>query len=898
MVKMAPRTAVQGMIEHIGTRVTVPGTPGQGILRYVGEIEGKNGVFCGLELVGSIAALKGKNSGAVDGIQYFEVKQAQSGLFVPMERLKLSNPQLSISRPASRKSSGPGSPNSGTLSPITGRNYNNSPPTSTPTTRSVLKVSRPGSRLGSSEVRPASRASRHSSTNTSNGLPNNNNNSVNTREIENQVKSLSASKITLERELEILKNDHQKSLNEMSEKMTILEELQSTVESLHPLLENYERELSEKEAKILKQRKDFEMAREEWRESLDMLVNTHQEAEDYYESEIDQLTQKLIEAKKEIEESKKTQEIETEEEKEKEEKEHIQNSTIDNDLQLKLDDLTMEKIILEKQLNAKISAQEIEIRKMKETAGNAADLQSFKDDNVELQRKIESSSVVHEKIISDLKQAVLNSQSEHSVEVGALKDTIDAMQERISEQKKQLDEASGLLERIQSVNGDHSDLLKQFEDMKITSTDTIEGLTKRNTELEETSIKFQSTIESLREEILQTKALTSEKMDNVALKLQETIDILKDENKLLQEQLEAAKLEVKQLQQENESHVEKSVLSTNSIEGLKKSIASIEDEKLKLVSETEGLKEEKSKHISTSTSELSKLKSIIQTLQKENDSLRSKIQERETSSDSSIETLKEENSKLLARIETLNEDRENKKKVISEQTNTLHKELQTVKSENSALHEKINKSEETIKQLDAWKITSKSQFDEFQSTIRAKDSFIAELQLQLAQSKNSKNTEESEDILKLRSEINALKSEISDNSNLEKMIEQLKHDLEMRPTFDELSQLQKAIEEIEALHKWETEKQNRELQDVLNSKAEIESQLITTANELKKLKEEIAQNAKDMSMSSTESSISIGLPVYSPKVPTDPSSGKDKWCGLCERDGHDSISCPYENDMF
>lgn len=32
------------------------------------------------------------------------------------------------------------------------------------------------------------------------------------------------------------------------------------------------------------------------------------------------------------------------------------------------------------------------------------------------------------------------------------------------------------------------------------------------------------------------------------------------------------------------------------------------------------------------------------------------------------------------------------------------------------------------------------------------------------------------------------------------------------------------------------------------------------------------------------------------KKPIDLADGRKKWCGLCERDGHDSLECPYEND--
>lgn len=36
------------------------------------------------------------------------------------------------------------------------------------------------------------------------------------------------------------------------------------------------------------------------------------------------------------------------------------------------------------------------------------------------------------------------------------------------------------------------------------------------------------------------------------------------------------------------------------------------------------------------------------------------------------------------------------------------------------------------------------------------------------------------------------------------------------------------------------------------------------------------------------------LPIYKPATTVDASKGRSKWCGLCEREGHDSYDCPYE----
>lgn len=73
------------MIPAVGARVEVPG--GAAVLRYVGSIAGREGVFCGLELLGELRG-RGKNSGEVSGRRYFDVEVAGSGLFVPLRKVE------------------------------------------------------------------------------------------------------------------------------------------------------------------------------------------------------------------------------------------------------------------------------------------------------------------------------------------------------------------------------------------------------------------------------------------------------------------------------------------------------------------------------------------------------------------------------------------------------------------------------------------------------------------------------------------------------------------------------------------------------------------------------------------------------------------------------------------
>jgi hypothetical protein len=68
----------------IGDSVDVPGGM-HGVVKFVGSIRGKKGVFAGVELSRAFAA-RGKNDGAVEGTQYFTTSVPGSGIFLPVHR--------------------------------------------------------------------------------------------------------------------------------------------------------------------------------------------------------------------------------------------------------------------------------------------------------------------------------------------------------------------------------------------------------------------------------------------------------------------------------------------------------------------------------------------------------------------------------------------------------------------------------------------------------------------------------------------------------------------------------------------------------------------------------------------------------------------------------------------
>ncbi|KAF1944117.1 hypothetical protein EJ02DRAFT_452730 [Clathrospora elynae] len=78
------RMGADGRDIGVGDAVDVPGGM-NGVVKFVGSIRGKQGVFAGVELSREYAA-RGKNDGAVDGTQYFNTAVPGSGIFLPVHR--------------------------------------------------------------------------------------------------------------------------------------------------------------------------------------------------------------------------------------------------------------------------------------------------------------------------------------------------------------------------------------------------------------------------------------------------------------------------------------------------------------------------------------------------------------------------------------------------------------------------------------------------------------------------------------------------------------------------------------------------------------------------------------------------------------------------------------------
>lgn len=588
------------MADHVGTKVSIPGTRGQGILRYYGPIDGKNGIFGGIELIGPIAAARGKNSGSVNGVQYFEVQQPMTGLFLPFERLKSVNAHLSRERRpiSSLRSSTPvevastPSPlNRGLSSLLSNESFTSknglirSPYSEKPIInpkRHTLKEN------GSNAI---SNTKSLSETSTSNFLLNGGTKYIDSIKQDTE-------KIKLEQELKDLRGKYESNQLEMTEKIKILNDLRNTVNEIQPLLEEYENNLSEKDKKLLKQKAEFEKAREEWRQSLDLMVSTQQENEEYYEQKISELNSKVENFSKKninLEEANKSSE--------QDQSKTLRAPSVSNDeevsnLKVKLEKLHMEKSEMEKSLN----------------------------DKANVQRK-----------------------------------EIDTLTEKLSK----LEEGKG----------------NKSEDLQVKYDSLIDQIGRMKTELDE----------------------------------------------------------------------------------LKTSEASLK-------------------------TKLAELQSDVK--------------------DESIEHSKSNNL------------------MDNNELGSLADQVKSVKLDDGNMDPKFEADSKKTMQI---------------------------------------------------------------------KIHELENQLEMRPTYEELTDLQNTIEELDNLHKNELKEKEDALNAALETNKDLESQLRNALKKIEQTNNKIDNDSRSEIKGTSESN---ELPIYVPKQPTDPSSGKTDWCGLCERDGHSSINCPYENDMF
>lgn len=704
------------MSEYIGSRVAIPGTRGYGILKYYGPIEGKQGTFAGIELTGSIISSRGKNNGSVNGIQYFDVIQPMSGLFLPIDRLKQANPHIgnpNYRNSMSNSSLSTNSFNSNSKNRLSGDSLPDSPQNNdviyTPSPSSNrTSLQRVGSSRVSSSLGMNNGGGAYSPPNFINNSSNNISQSINIPKQRDIIKSGTigsnkttpinspplhnqqihstlpqhvsmnnqiysnhsnsnsfsrnssltlnndSTKLQIQKDYNELKLKYELNEREIFDKMEILNELRNTVNDLQPLLEEYELDLIEKDRKILKQKNEFERVREDWRQSLDLMVNTQQETEMIYQ-------QKL------------------------------------NDLHEVIERLSKEK------------------------------------------------------------DELLSNQSNTNTYTDTKNDSVNISQSK------------------------------------------------------ETETNFKS------------------------------IEEIKKLNSII-----------------NDLNLEKSIMEKN---------------------------------------------------------LTSKLQ----SQDIEIIDLKKKLVQLQEEIDELSKEANSSYNQFTNAVTANHTD-----DEGEDVNEKIEQLEHSISMLQQDKSSFEFTIEQLNAKIKHQNNTITELEIELDESNNKENINELSDkvnSVKLNEERKTKdidddndndKQSNTNNEHYERIINDLKDQLDIRPTFEELSDLQKAIDEIDTLHKDELNVKTNEINSLNDLNKDLQDELSNAKQDIIKLNEKVNTLSMDQQKKLDKQEINQqnesdknvfnnndgDLPIYKPSIPIDPSSGKDDWCGLCERDGHSSINCPYENDIF
>lgn len=635
----------------IGLRIAVPGQArSYGILKYIGPIEGKTGTFGGIELQGPVAAARGKNSGAVEGVQYFEVSQPMTGLFLPWDRLRTANPKLPLFE-VSRASS-VGSRNNDMLhtpSPPNRRGLRLGGIARTDSLSRTSSSGRESPHLGNLAVNIQKRnlASREFVRPPSAALS-----VLGSRDSLGDLFESTRQALhdfgALQSELNASKLAIEASTKELQDKNAILLELQRTVDELNPILGHYENSLSEKDNKLKKQRQEYDRAREEWRQSLDLMLSAQQQAENLYEQQIEDLKEELTKVT--------TQGFQAE-------------PAVVAKLQSRLEEILADNARLELQLQLQLAR-------------------------------------------------IIPSELEH----------VEKLEKKIAMLTQDVSSIEIVLQDCQKSNKEKDTRIAELEiELEELKDDTVNGLLKG---VDSLSVDEWSALEA----------------------------------------------------------------------PLKKRIADLEEQ----IAEHKGKENE-----STYLADVGKLTRLEADL---------------------------ESSKMKTRAQALK---------IEELQKGIQDGASREKELEKALLERLSKSESQTSSGDA---------------------------------------------------------------DLLSTIDDLKHELNMRPSFDELTELQTALDEVERLHTNEVNLKEKELTALQQENHELRQKmetLIKQASEKPLLKTPV--NGSPVKYGTSNGSIPLpeqvwaksdGLPIFSPQNRADPSSGRDDWCGLCERDGHSSLNCPYENDIF
>lgn len=846
----------------VGSILMLPST-GRVALRFIGPVKGKKGSFAGIELLDHPQL--GKNNGEFQGTRYFSTAKPNAGLFMPFEKLMvavsqsgtpdqrlsmIASPALKNTTPATEiaragATVGPQLQKTKSVSSVQGRAHNSTPPLIVSNSRRVSQV------LMSSPLAKTS--------------------------ADSELQRLLNSKIVIESERDNLlkeSSDLKRKLQDteatLQQNQELLIQVQKTSSDHRKLLDDAHERMEAAESKLVNQRRVYESQRRELLEVIDQVESQVNDNEQLYISEMKKLQEELT-----------------------------QKQEIIDDLQIKLRDLQN---LYEKQKqsghsNGNIGSEKLESEVANLRLTNLTQVKAIEQLRADLTDREEKITMLNKDSLI-LKERYINDKGSIEAELSDRQTVTDSLQKSLDDRDAEVLEAHAQMQaltlKIQQMskatshNGEIESLKQKHDAQTLVLSKqvaTLEKQLKLHTvtdkvqELEFQLDNKEKIISELREQLFESRESTPKKYsgDNSA-ELQELKECLNAKDAELDKL--STKLANLEIYQEKSGDQQKELSEKNgtlceleqrltapgdvaeaNLEGLESKLATLRA----VLDEKNALLEAQGKMLSsmdldkTFESELTSAQAEIKSLNKK---LIAAFSE------------KDKISSLTATIATLSSDlshKEGEMSTMSARLKSLENAPETQKSsENVDLEEKILEIEILREEL---------------AVLKSKD-LAVEVESLNGELKKWKNMSAHTTNNELIQQIELLHEEMKDRPSLQEFKE-LKSDLEL---IDQLRQVENKTKDKE-IFQLKTQLKNLQssekpvLQDITRGTPRNHSVHYSVASPLEKRLSVISQV------------IDGALQVYVPDK-KDPENGRKQWCGLCERMGHDSIDCPYENDIF
>lgn len=825
----------------IGSIITIPNT-GRAVLRYIGPVQGKSGRFAGIELVGDNAVL-GKNSGDVNGVEYFKTKQPGAGLFMAYDKL-LSTLDY-IESPVNKRLSLMHSP-SESYGPTPSRKHMSATPSTLSHTRSLSKRS--------------SIARSHSST-----PPLQKKVDTKSSPSYEELKRLENANTMIENEKNNLINETQSLRYEIDELKSRLEhhdKLAQDLELKHSSdqlkLEKSNERIETIEAKLRKQKRSHEEQREELLSVIDQLEAQVSDNEQLYIGELQKLQEEIRQKEEALTHFKSSETTEKSIETDRNMKSQIE--------QLMLEKQELDSVITELKKDIEVSEKKISQLNKESLQLKEAIISDQKRHEVEIAEnkgkiaKLDEDHEIKDRVIEKLRDEIKSLQAH--IETISQTQNVDELQKDIADLKEQLKGKDALAHENLALKDQLKSLQKQAE---------IRSDVDKINELEFKLENKERIIQDLKFQVAETRDLVTNSGGDDRGAEAVSVQLTK-----LKEEIQAKDRIIEQ--NKDTSEVLNSVRAE--AEALKKEL------------------EAKQRELNDKGSAASQMKDL--------ESAKAINASRLESKEKELQSLRETMLDLQAQLKELKLV-DQKKSVIESERAELDKRFKLKEAEILTLNEKIE--ELTTKNL----ANVDTNYD---TIIEEKNIEIELLKEELLASKSNNEAHQATELKKELDELKKLNN-ASTNAELNKQIQLLQAELKQRPSAAECEELRSELELIDELRKLESKDKDKEIDKLQKLLAEStrmlheSSRRLTDSGKKEKFKPSQIYTDDDSKEANraTMSSLSLNRPpvisqvvdgalqIYVPES-KDPTNGRKLWCGLCEREGHDSIDCPYENDVF